>query len=461
MKSTLLKTTFSVLFVTIFTSGVMSQGLLPYQNPKYGVDSASRIACAMNISLYSEFYKQNNYKDALGPWRKVYNNCPDASKNTFIKGANIYKNLIAREKNAVNKEAYIDTLMMIYDKRIEVFGGKGNVLSYKGSDLYSYRGDKVAKEVYTIIKEAMSLEKGESAAGLITIYMQTAVSLYSKKEIDGVEVIGAYTFAMETIDLATTFNKNRVAKGGKYAERAQKELENIETSASNVEALFSESGAATCEALVNIFGAKYNENAQDIEWLKKVTKLLNKSECTDVPLFAKASEQQYKLEPSAEAAHNLARLFLKNEEYAKANGYYIEATKLQEDALTNALYYFEWSTLAMAQGSYEKVRSLSIKALQLNANDGRPYLMIGKAYAADSKNIGKEQVEHNAVYWVAVDKFYKAKAVDASLTEQANELIKTYSQYFPNKEEAFMFGIEDGASYTVGGWINETTKARF
>lgn len=463
MKSTMLKLTVTTFIITIFTLGSIAQGVPPHQNPKYGVDSASRMACAMNISLYSEFYKQKNYKDAVKPWRSVYNNCPEASKNTFIKGATIYKNLIAREKNAAVKSALIDTLMMIYDKRIEVFGQKGSVLSYKSADLYSFRGNDAADQVYPMTKEAMTAGKGKTKAAVITIYMQTAVELYKNEKIDGSEVIGAYTFAMETLDLAVEYNNKVIAKGGKYEQRGKKELENIETSRSNVEALFSESGAATCEALVEIFTPKFDENAQNLDWLKKVTKLLNKSECTDAELFARASENLYKLEPSAESAHNLARLFLKSEEFDKADGYYTEATKLQEDPTTKALYYFEWSTLAMAQGTFSKVRKLSLEALKHNPEDGRPYIMIGKAYAASkSMNIGKEPVEHGAVYWVAVDAFVKAKQVDNSLTEQANELINTYSKYFPNYEEWFMaVGTNEGDAYTVGGWINTPTKVRF
>jgi len=77
-------------------------------------------------------------------------------------------------------------------------------------------------------------------------------------------------------------------------------------------------------------------------------------------------------------------------------------------------------------------------------------------------NIGKEQVEHSTVYWVAVDSFNKAKRVDASLESEVDELVATYNKYFPKYEEWFMaIGTNEGDSYTVGGWINVTTKVRF
>ena len=431
-------------------------------DPKYGPDSAAREECAMRMSLYNEFYKQKNYKDAVNDWRKVYQNCPTASKNTFIRGATIYKNLINAEKNAAAKSKLIDTLMQIYDQRIVYFKQEGAVLAIKGVDLYSYRGKDASGEVYEMLKKSCELEKGETSAGVITVMMQTAVDQYKAEEIDGAEVISAYELAMSTLDAAIANNKSIAASGdAKKVPAAQKELENLDVDLKNVEALFSESGAATCEALVAIFGAKYDANKDDVEWLKKVTKLLDKTDCNSDPLFAKASEALYALEPSAVAARNLARLFLAKQDLAKAAGYYQNACDLQEDNVAKSQYYYEWSQVVFAQKGFQRVRELANLALKANPANGKAYLAIGKAYAADAQNIGQEQVEHNATYWAAVDKFMKAKQVDPSCEAEANDLINTYKKHFPNKEEAFMFGIQEGSSVTVGGWINEKTTARF
>lgn len=461
MKAKIIKSTISVIVLLITAISTMGQGMPIHLDPKYGKDSITRMECAKNVSLYSEFYKQDNFKDALKPWRYVFENSPQASKNTYIKGAVIYKNLIAREKSEAVKNQLIDSLMKVYDQRIVYFADKGTVLSYKAADLYGYKGDNAAADVNAMLKEAMQLEGKESKAAIVTIYMQTAVSLYKNEQLDGNGVINAYTFSIETLEKAKAYNTALVNQGGKYKERGEKELENIETSLNNVEALFSESGAANCDALISIFEPKCAENNNNIDWLKKVTKLLDKNDCTESPLFAKSSEQLYKLEPSSESAHNLARLFLKKQQYDKADKYYEEASRLEEDPTTKALYYFEWSTLAMAQENFPKVRELSNLALKFNPNDGRPYLMIGRAYAS-TKNIGQEDVERKSVYWVAVDCFVKAKQADASIADQANELIATYNVHFPNKEEWFMaIGTGEGDSYTVGGWINVPTKVRF
>ena len=65
--------------------------------PKYGADSAN---CVMHISLYREFYKQNNYKDAYQHWRWVFEFCPIASQNTYIDGAKMVSSKIDETKDA-------------------------------------------------------------------------------------------------------------------------------------------------------------------------------------------------------------------------------------------------------------------------------------------------------------------------------------------------------------------------
>ena len=72
-----------------------------------------------------------------------------------------------------------------------------------------------------------------------------------------------------------------------------------------------------------------------------------------------------------------------------------------------------------------------------------------------------DEFDKRTVFWAAVDKFVKAKQVDPSVAAKANEYIERYSPHFPTKDEAFFRDITAGKSVKVGGWINETTTARF
>jgi hypothetical protein len=105
-------------------------------------------------------------------------------------------------------------------------------------------------------------------------------------------------------------------------------------------------------------------------------------------------------------------------------------------------------------------REFAEKALSIRSEWGEPYILIGQLYA-DSKDLCSTIKLPNSIYWAAVDQFNKAKAVDPSVAEKANALILAYSRYYPNKEEAFFENVHEGNTFTVGCWINETTKARF
>ena len=59
-----------------------------------------------------------------------------------------------------------------------------------------------------------------------------------------------------------------------------------------------------------------------------------------------------------------------------------------------------------------------------------------------------------------VDKLQQAKAADPSVAEEANKLIRSYSQHTPDTSELFMMGYNKGDQITIGGWIGETTTIR-
>ncbi|MBE9466938.1 MAG: hypothetical protein IMY72_01300 [Bacteroidetes bacterium] len=445
MKTTVIKLIL-VFILSAFINNAFSQHV--HENPKFGSDSASRVECAKNISLYTEFYKQKNFNDAVKPWRYVFQNAPLASKNTYIKGASIFKHIINAEKNIELRNKHIDTLLMIYDQRIQNFNQKGSVTGRKGVDLFKFSKDR-EEEAYKYLLESLTIQNEKTDPITINYLMQATYNLFKKEIITKDAVINNYT---KSIDALSYVIKN---------EKKPKKIEKAKTIMSNCEGLFSDSGAADCEALISLFTPIFNESPEDVDLLKKITKLLNKTECVNCKLFQETSVNLYKLEPSADAAYNLSKLFLKKEKISNSSYYYKEAINLEEDSTVKAKYYYELGLLTNSQGNPELARNYAYNAIKFNPKNGNPYILIGKAYASASKNIGDDEFSHKTVYWVAVDKFIKAKKVDPSLTKQVNELVKTYSQYFPDKEAAFFHEVQEGNPYTVEGWINEKTIARF
>jgi len=239
------------------------------------------------------------------------------------------------------------------------------------------------------------------------------------------------------------------------------ESEKFNTAKNMVDQVFQTSGAADCEALISLYEPQFETISQDIDQLKKMLRILDRQDCTESELFAKASEKLYSLEPSAEAAFNMARLFVRRDEFAKAKEYYQNAISSETDTELLAKYYYELGLFIFVKESdFQKAREYARKSIANNPNSGRAYILIGDIYAQYSKHYGESDYEHQELYWLAVDYYQKAKRVDPDVFATANKKISTYSVYFPDKETMFFQGHQNGQTISIGSWINETTKAR-
>ncbi|MFA9372188.1 MAG: tetratricopeptide repeat protein [Labilibaculum antarcticum] len=442
-----MKTRLLILTMVLLFSGLFKAEAQTVES-KYGLDSVKTI---LNASLYIEMVKQGNYKEALTGWRYVYKNAPAYQKSTYINGVKIMEGLYRATKN----EKYIDTLMMVYDNRIKYFGtdrkyNAGWILGRKGGDLFQYKENDIAsvKEAYDIMKKSIEIQGLKSEAKVIANTMQAAKVLVQNNQIEAEEIIDNYLLFMDMGKKQMDIEKDAAKK------------DNINNARLNVEQIFFAAGVADCETLSKIFTPKFHANHDDMVLIDKILRMLNRQECEDGALYAEVAERKYILDPTADAAHNLARMFIKKKEFDKSKGYLVKSIELEKDADIKADLHFKLATILLMQGQYSDAKSNALKAARFRANWGAPYLLIGKAYAAYSKDYGTTPLEKQSVYWVAVDKFLKAKAIDPECSGEARELINTYSKYFPRKEEAFFEGIKEGDTYKVGAWINESTKAR-
>ena len=108
---------------------------------------------------------------------------------------------------------------------------------------------------------------------------------------------------------------------------------------------------------------------------------------------------------------------------------------------------------------FSRAKQYANKAISFNPNKGDAYILIAQMYAA-SPNWSDEGALNKCTYYAAIDKLQRAKSVDPSVAEKANELIRTYSAYVPKDEDLFFLGLKKGNSVTIGGWIGETTTIR-
>ncbi|HKK81523.1 MAG TPA: tetratricopeptide repeat protein [Prolixibacteraceae bacterium] len=405
-----------------------------------------------NYSLYREFFKQGDYKSALPNWRKVYKTYPKSTTQIYRDGLEMMESFLVDAMNTDIKKAYLDTMMQIYDKRIKYLDSKGELLGRKAADYLEkvltldIPEDELIKDIkkgYGFAEKSMEESGVDTEPAVIVLFMQSTRRLFTFNEFSSETVLENYEKAMNLLE--------KQVKNKETEDKAEQAIPLVEQ-------ILEGSGAMDCETMLKLYKSKFRENPEDIELIKKALRAFEKADCENT-LIVEMSEQLYELEPSAEAAFNMARMFLKKEKYPKAFNYYEKAYNLATNNEDKALYYYEAAGLALQQGDLEKSRDLAKKAVGSKSDYCEAYMLLGEVYAQASKGYSDSDFERSTVFWLATDYFKKA-AQYPNCKSDAQSKIKFYQNYFPNKEDVFFNSLEIGKNYYIGGWINETTTVR-
>lgn len=422
----------------------------------HGEDS---VRCVKNISLFVPYAKAGSFKDAYEFWKQAYTECPGAHKDLYLYGVKILDWQIQNEKDPAKKEALINDLMALYDKRVKYFGddkryGKDWILSRKAQDYIQYKGDNAdPKVLYGWLKDVVA-ETGNDMDPLgLNLYMFASMKQMLNDPNLKSQYIEDYLKSSAVYD--TQIKAAQAANN-------EKALTAVTAYKVVIDNAFANSGAADCETLQGMYANKVEEVKDNLPALKEIVSLLRRVRCQEIEAFYAAAGYAYKLEPSADAALGIAKRAVKDKDYETAMKYFEEAANLDTEATAKAEDYYMIALLASEQNNMSKAKQYSQKALEANPNYGAPYILIGNLYAKSAKSIYPDDgVLARAVYYAAIDKFDKAKQVDPSIAEEANKLIGTYRAHLPSTEEVFMHpDLEKGKAFKIGGWIGETVIIR-
>jgi len=442
MKAKVLKPALVKALILLFVLPGMSQKGIE-NGSKYGKGQDS-INCIKNLSLYREFYKHNNYKDAISPWRKVFSECPASSERMYVEGVTMYRNFIESAPTDERKEELIDTLMLIYDRRMEFFNGEGNVLGRKGIDLLRFRRTEIdaVEEAYGYLKESIQLDQKKSRDAVMITFISASITLNQAGKITDQQEIEDYFMVTEILD-------QLVGRSSRW-ERAKATIDENEL----------KSGILTCESLNRYYEPLFEKNDDDQSFLEKLITFYSATGCDREDLYVAASEKLYEIDPGPQSAHNLAILFISKNNYLKAIRYLKEACEGGGvDNETRSEWYYELGVVTSADGRYCDAIEHAREAVSLNNDYGKAYILLGDAYIASRENLG-EEFEQRTAFWAAADKYAKAASVDPGVADEANQKLNDYKSQYPNKEEIFFRDMQEGDSYLVGGCINEYTTVR-
>ena len=432
------------IFLSAFTGMFLLPAISQEEQKEWIYSRTKDSICGMHVSAYRTFFKIDLYEYALEKWSEAFNDCPAISEMMYVDGVTMYRSFIKDAPEGPVRENLIDTLMLIYDRRMENFGGEGNVLGRKARDLLAYRGADLeqVKNAYQMLKKSIELEGKESRDVVMLLLISTSITLNQAGMMDNNQVIDDYFLLNGILDQI----------GGRSSRRDRTRV--------SIQELVLQEDILSCEALDRYYEPQFEENKNDLGFLKNLIKVYTMSVCGRSEIFAAASENLYSLEPSPESAHNLGIIFLSRKDYTKAEGFLKEAVLGENiDKGIKAEWYYDLAKLNSNTDEYCEAIEYAQEAVKLDGNLGKAYLLLGDAYIASRDRLG-DDFQQRTAFWAAADKFGKAASVDPSLTTEAKQKLTAISLQYPSNEEVFFRDLKEGDFYMVRGCINEKSTVR-
>ena len=215
---------------------------------------------------YSNFLKEQvqskDYNAAAHYFQQLVQDRPAATVNVYKYGAIIYRNKINRAKSLAEKNMMVDSLLMVYDLRVQHFGdaakeGKAYILDVKARDVLNFkRTDRAAiREAFRAAIEAGG--EGTNPETVVVYFTNLCDDYQNTDEVMPEEIIAEYD------RLAPFFASEATADFKKTFDNA-----------------FGQSGAASCENLEKLFRAKLASNPDDADVLKQAVSLMTRAQCS-------------------------------------------------------------------------------------------------------------------------------------------------------------------------------------
>lgn len=430
------------------TSAFAQKGI--EDNSKYGHGEDS-LNCLRNISVYTQYIKTNNYKDAYLPWKAVLEECPLSGTNVYINGVKLLTTLLGTEKDPAKYQVLFDDLMKTFDYRIKYFGTNESKpeIVLLGEKAYNYQAycpaaKRDVKLEYSWFSKSVKELKDKSA--YLMYFMKSSLDMLKADPNFREQFINDYLFAAECADKAIADSKGAM-------------LEYNKTAKNNIDAYFVNSGVADCDNLQKIYAPQVETYKNNIEQLRGILRVMELVGCTESEAYFSASLYAHQIEPTPESALGCAAMSVKKGDFDSAVKFYDEALTLEQDNVKRADIAYKAGLVLYADSKYSQARNYARKAIEYNKSYGKAYILIANAYAA-APRWSDEPSLNSCTYCLVVDKLVQARSVDPEVADEANELIGKYSAHFPAAKDLFMLGYSAGQSITIGGWIGETTTIR-
>ena len=439
-------------FALITSSLFAAAQQTPTLDARFGEDPATREDNAKLLNTLNYSYKLKDYPQAAKELQQLMAVAPRCSEDMYRKGVHVYRTLYTKTQDVELRKAYLDTMLMVFDKREEIYGdhktrGRAYIFGQKALAFANFATEEDRDELHKTFIEAIKhgLEvMDKQDAILVGTYFSNLSENYKYDEITADVYIEKFEELSDLLSQSTDKSE-------------------IHTQIINdIEAQFGASGAASCENIERIFKPKYDAAPDNVDVMKKILGLFSRAKC-NTPFQMEILEKYYNIDPQPEIAIMLAGVYEERSDFAKAQEFMKVAIENETDPTKKASFLLRAAGQLLGAEKYKEAAASAREAITLNDQDPMAFFIYASAVASgvatqcsgESRQFG---------FWLVYDTYAQALSRmsqdDPKRADTQNAMGQCRAN-FPKTEELFMLGLTDGSAYTVNcGWVNGRTTIR-
>ncbi|MEO9871911.1 hypothetical protein [Ekhidna sp.] len=431
----MMKSFFTALFVLLTTFSIAQDGWNWPEDPDLKSQAMERQA------YYKLLIAQSKYNEAMKPLNWLYTNNPDLNQSIYIEGIDCIENIIKSSDDSNRKERLQDSLLWMYDQRIEYFDNDASIMDRKAFAAFKlyYRTPSKYSLLADLYAKAYEMNGPEISTFNLNPYMLLAKNYHQSTpdKMPAEKVLDIHTQISDIIE-----EKRR---NGENAAKLDKEQSKTDAWLSSIP------GILTCDFIEKQLVPKFKSNPADLSTAKKIFNYSLQAKCIDQPYWLEASEAVYKENPSFKLAYTMGSRYNNNGEPRKALQYYEEASTLASSGEEKYDALIGQAVANSKLGNKSRSRTLAYEALSTKPGSSEAYNLIGNLYFTSFDDCrGDKSIVMDRGVFLAAYKMYE-KSGNKSQMQASKE-------QFPSIEEIFNEGMEEGQSITVGCWINESVS---
>lgn len=397
------------------------------------------------VAIWGDAMRQGNHRAATSSLQWMMNKAPKWNTKLYIDAADVYDKLAEKETDAAKKKVLVDSLLLIYDLRIQNCGDEVNVFNRKvfASYKYNYKAKDQLPALLAAFDKVYEISGNNVSDGNLVAYM-TVVKNYQTlyKNLTDEQVLQRYDKIMTVTD----------AKLKKALEQAkQADVDKYKSYKDAVDGILIQIVKVDCDFVKKNLAPKFKANPTDLPLAKKIFKFMLDGKCTEDPLWLEAGEAIYKLNPEKDFGllKTLAAKHMINNNFDKAESLLKEALALPSDAAGKSEAQQYMGSIFAKKGDYSGARDWFRQAAASNPSNKEAWEKIGDLYYNSFDNCAKKvNLAEDRLVYIAAYEMYQ-KAGNAQLMQRAKA-------QFPSKEEIFLLNWQKGSTQQVKCWIGES-----